>query len=179
MAGTKGEHTYKVEVEWIGNRGTGTSDYRAYGRDHTINAGAKPIIPGSADPAFRGDAGRWNPEDLVVAALSACHKLWYLHLCSVAGVGVLAYRDEASGTVAEDATTGGRFTRVVLRPHVTVRPGDDIALAERLHANAHAKCFVANSVNFPVEHEPFIEPRPVCAPSARRPLGMTATCSSS
>src|SRR3954470_11377049 len=79
MAGTKGEHTYKVEVEWIGNRGTGTSDYRAYGRDHTINAGAKPIIPGSADPAFRGDAGRWNPEDLVVAALSACHKLWYLH----------------------------------------------------------------------------------------------------
>lgn len=157
MAGGTGEHTYKVAVEWTGNHGTGTSDYRAYGRNHTISAGTKPSIPGSSDPAFRGDAARWNPEDLVVAALSTCHKLWYLHLCAVNGIAVLAYRDEAVGTMMEDTAVGGRFTRVVLRPRVTIRPGDDATLAERLHADAHAKCYVANSVNFPVEHEPVIE----------------------
>src|SRR5690348_899974 len=119
------EHLYRVAIEWTGNRGTGTSDYGAYGRDHTIRAGAKPPIPGSSDPAFRGDAARWNPEDLLVAALSACHKLWYLHLCAVNGVAVLAYRDEAIGSMVEDTATGGHFTRVVLRPHVTVRPSDD------------------------------------------------------
>ena len=151
------EHTYVVTVEWTGNRGAGTSDYRAYGRDHTISAGAKAPIHGSSDPAFRGDTARWNPEELMVAALSACHKLWYLHLCAVHGVGVLAYRDEAVGTMVEDADGGGRFTRVVLRPRVMVRPTDDIELAIRLHHDAHAKCFVANSVNFPVEHEPVVD----------------------
>jgi organic hydroperoxide reductase OsmC/OhrA len=157
-AGVPRHHVYEVAVEWTGHRGTGTSDYRAYGRDHDISAGAKPPIPGSADPAFSGDGLRWNPEDLVVAALAACHKLWYLHLCSVRGITVLAYRDEAVGTMAEDdATGGGRFTKVLLRPHVTVSPGDDVALAERLHADAHARCFVANSVNFPVLHAPVIE----------------------
>jgi len=168
MAGDNGEHTYEVSVEWTGNRGEGTSSYRAYGRDHTIGAGAKPPIPGSSDLAFRGDAARWSPEDLLVAALSACHKLWYLHLCSVNGIAVLTYRDEAVGTMVEDAATGGRFTRVVLRPRVTVRPGDDTELATRLHHDAHTKCFVANSVNFPVEHEPTIvravaEPAPETA----------------
>jgi organic hydroperoxide reductase OsmC/OhrA len=152
-----GEHTYIVTVEWTGNRGPGTSNSRAYGRDHTISAGTKPSIPGSSDPAFRGDASRWNPEDLVVAAVSACHKLWYLHLCAMNGVGVLGYRDEATGTMVEDADGGGRFTRVVLRPHVMVRFSDDIELATRLHHDAHKKCFVANSVNFPVEHEPVVE----------------------
>lgn len=152
MTASDRRHAYHVVVEWTGNRGTGTSDYRAYGRDHVIAAGAKPAIPGSSDPAFRGDAARWNPEDLLVASLSACHKLWYLHLCAVQGIAVLAYRDEAVGTMVEDAETGGRFTGVVLRPHVTVRPEDDLALAERLHAEAHAKCYVANSVNFPVTH---------------------------
>ncbi len=164
MAGNKGEHRYEVTVEWTGNQGTGTSDYRAYRRDHTIAAGAKPPISGSSDPAFRGDAARWNPEDLLVASLSACHKLWYLHLCAVNGVGVLAYQDRALGIMVEDPVTGGRFTRVVLRPHVTVRAGDDAELAIRLHHEAHAKCFVANSVNFPVEHEPTIEQGTVPAP---------------
>ena len=155
MAGGRGEHRYVVEVAWIGNRGTGTSDYRAYGRDHTIAAAAKPVIAGSADAAFRGDADRWNPEELVVAALSACHQLAYLHLCATAGIGVLAYRDEASGTMAEEAGTG-RIIGVMLRPQVTIRVGDDADMARRLHHDAHTKCFIANSVNFPVLHEAVI-----------------------
>jgi organic hydroperoxide reductase OsmC/OhrA len=151
----KKQRTYAVAVHWTGNRGSGTSTYGSYGRDHTIKAGSKPDIAGSSDPAFRGDPGRWNPEELVVAALSACHKLWYLHLCADAGIAVLDYRDDAEGTVVEDAS-GGKFARVILRPHVTVRPGDDTERAKRLHHDAHAKCYIASSVNFPVECDPVI-----------------------
>ena len=151
-----GQHRYEVTVEWTGDRGEGTLSYRAYDRSHVITAGAKPPIPGSSDPAFRGDPERWNPEDLLVASVSACHKLWYLHLCSEAGVAVRAYRDTAEGTMVE-SPEGGRFTRIVLRPHVTIRAGDDAALAERLHHAAHAQCFLANSVNFPIGCEPVIE----------------------
>ena len=151
-----GEHTYEVVVDWDGNRGTGTSDYRSYGREHTISARGKPPIPGSSDPAFRGDPARWNPEELLVASLSACHKLWYLHLCAEAGVSVLAYQDIATGTMLETKDGGGRFSKVVLRPRVTVRAEDDVDLARQLHSAAHEKCFIANSVNFPVEHEPVI-----------------------
>ncbi|MDS0859139.1 OsmC family protein [Burkholderia pseudomultivorans] len=151
-----GEHTYRVEVQWTGNRGTGTSGYRAYGRDHLIRAGAKPDIPGSSDPAFLGDASRWNPEDLLLASVSACHKLWYLHLCADAGIRVLGYVDEAEGTMV-DRVAPGRFTEIVLRPRVTIRAGDDPAVAEHLHHVAHEQCYIANSVNFPIRCEPTIE----------------------
>jgi organic hydroperoxide reductase OsmC/OhrA len=155
MAERGREHHYAVVVEWVGNRGVGTADYRAYERSHTINSGEKPPIAGSSDPAFRGDPSKWNPEDLLVASLSACHKLWYLHFCSVNGVTVLNYVDRATGTMVEDRS-GGRFKEVTLRPCVTVRATDDVALAERLHEDAHAACFIANSVNFTVRHEPVI-----------------------
>jgi organic hydroperoxide reductase OsmC/OhrA len=147
------QHTYEVTVDWTGNRGPGTSAYDTYARDHTISAGAKPDIAGSSDPAFRGDPARWNPEELLVAAISACHKLWYLHLCADAGIAVLSYCDHAQGTMVEDPA-GGMFAHVVLRPQVTVRPGDDMELARRLHHDAHSKCYIANSVNFPIECEP-------------------------
>jgi organic hydroperoxide reductase OsmC/OhrA len=144
-----------VSVQWTGNRGPGTSTYDGYARDHTIKAGSKPDIAGSSDPAFRGDPGRWNPEELLVAAISACHKLWYLHLCADAGIAVLSYRDDAEGTMVEDEA-GGKFARVILRPHVTVSPSDDTERAKRLHHDAHAKCYIANSISFPVECDPVI-----------------------
>lgn len=150
-----GEHTYRVSVQWTGNQGSGTSGYRQYGRDHVIRAAGKPDVPGSSDPAFRGDAARWNPEDLLVASASACHKLWYLHLCADAGIVVLAYVDHAEGTMVE-GPQGGAFSRIALRPQVTLRAGDDRDLAERLHHQAHEKCYIANSVNFPIVCEPTI-----------------------
>jgi organic hydroperoxide reductase OsmC/OhrA len=150
-------HRYKAVVEWTGNTGRGTSNYKSYERRHEISAGArKPPIPGSSDPAFRGDPSRWNPEELLVAALSACHKLWYLHLCAMAGVVVTSYIDHAEGEMEETVDGGGRFRHVVLRPEVTITSGSDAAKARELHAEAHAKCFIANSVNFPVGHEPRI-----------------------
>ena len=150
-------HTYRVAVQWAGNRGSGTSGYRDYGREHAIRAAGKPDIAGSSDAAFRGNADRWNPEDLLVAAASACHQLWYLHLCADAGVRVLRYVDDAVGTMVDSPVEEGRFTRIVLRPKVTIRAGDDAQLATRLHHDAHARCYVANSVNFPIDCEPAVE----------------------
>ncbi|MFM0741354.1 OsmC family protein [Paraburkholderia xenovorans] len=150
-----GEHNYAVSVQWTGNRGSGTSGYREYGRDHVISAGTKPAIAGSSDAAFLGDASRWNPEDLLVASASACHKLWYLHLCADAGVVVLEYLDNAEGTML-DSKEQGRFSQIVLRPHVVILAGGNVELAEHLHHTAHEKCYIANSVNFPILCEPVI-----------------------
>lgn len=118
-----------------------------------LSAAGRPDLQGSSDPAFRGDAARWNPEDLLVASLSSCHMLWYLHLCAQAKITVLAYRDDASGTMVEDEGGGGRFTAAVLKPVVTIAAGGDVARAKALHEEAHRLCFIANSVNFPVTIE--------------------------
>lgn len=150
------KHEYTVAVDWTGNLGEGTSDYRAYSRDHVIAVAGKPPITGSADPAFRGDGGRHNPEDLLVGSLSACHMLWYLHLCADAGIAVLGYRDEARGTMVETGDGGGRFSEVVLHPVVTIAAGGDAKRAEQLHERAHELCFIAASMNFPVRCEPDI-----------------------
>lgn len=162
------QHIYSVSVTWAGNRGSGTSGYRDYDRNCEVTVGepdeehgpvgshAPQPIAGSADPAFRGDPERWNPEQLLTAALSQCHMLSYLHVCAVAGVVVTGYSDHAVATMTEDASGGGRFTEAVLRPHVTVNSPEDIEKATALHEDAHEKCFIASSVNFPVRHEPVV-----------------------
>ena len=148
-------HHYRVDVEWTGNRGTGTDGYRNYGRNHVIRIPGKPELAGSADPTFRGDATRHNPEDMLVAALSTCHMLSYLHMATVAGVVVAAYDDAAEGTMLTEGD-GGRFTEVVLRPVVTIRADSDPDQALAAHEDAHRACFIANSVNFPVRVVPRI-----------------------
>ncbi|MFK0093712.1 OsmC family protein [Pseudomonas sp. NPDC090592] len=152
------EHTYTVTVNWVGNTGKGTTHYTSYLRDFDIKEGSKSTIAGSADPAFRGDSSRWNPEDLLLASLSACHQLWYLHLCAVNDVNVLEYVDRSLGRMSEgDNQRKGHFTKVTLRPRIVVASGADIDLAMRLHEQAHHECFIANSVNFPVVCEAVIE----------------------
>jgi len=149
-------HNYDVTVTWTGNRGSGTSGHRAYARDHEVTAAGPAPISASSDPAFRGDPGRWNPELELTAAISQCHMLWYLHLCAVAGVTVTGYADDARGTMAETEDGGGHFTEVVLRPRITVADASMLEVAASLHKEANAKCFIANSVNFTIRHEPFI-----------------------
>ena len=148
-------HQYPVEVVWTGNHGTGTQTYQGYGREHEIRVAGKPVIAGSSDAAYRGDGTRHNPEDLLVASLSSCHMLWYLHLAAVAGVVVTNYVDAAIGTLV-DRGDDGRFTEVVLRPVVTITADSDPARAISVHEDAHHACFIANSVNFPVRCEPRI-----------------------
>jgi len=145
-------HSYEATVVWTGDRGSGTSAYDAYSRDHEVRIDGKPTILSSADPTYRGDPGRHNPEDLLLAALASCHMLWYLHLCTDAGIVVTGYEDRATGTMVADKD-GGRFTEAVLHPRVTVAAGADRMKAEALHADASRLCFIANSVNFPLRHE--------------------------
>jgi organic hydroperoxide reductase OsmC/OhrA len=147
-------HRYETTVTWTGNTGTGTSGYRNYERAHEVAVDGKPPIPGSSDPAFRGDAARWNPEELLVAALSQCHMLWFLHLCATNGVAVTEYRDHAAGMMAETADGGGQFQQVVLRPQVRFAAPEHADRARPLHEQAHKLCFIASSVNFPVHCEP-------------------------
>jgi organic hydroperoxide reductase OsmC/OhrA len=150
-------HEYRITVEWQGNRGSGTSGYADFDRIHEVRAEGKPAIAGSADPRFRGDIDRWNPEELLVVSLSQCHMLWYLHLASRAGIIVTGYVDHAVGTMRMDEKGGGgQFTKVVLRPEVTIADPAGSARALELHGEVGAKCFIARSVNFPVEHEPTV-----------------------
>ena len=150
-------HEYGVTVTWTGNLGSGTSGYKHYSRDFALNTEGKPAIAGSADAVFHGTPGRWNPEEMLLAALSSCHKLSYLHLCAVNDVIVTAYVDRAAGWMRFDPASGsGQFERVVLRPEVTIAAGSDAERARELHERAHALCFIANSVNFSVECEPVI-----------------------
>ena len=148
------EHHYRTQLQWIGNRGSGTSNYRAYDRDHLLSAAGKPELPGSSDPSFRGNPTRYNPEELLVASLSSCHMLWFLHLSAVNGVVVVAYEDAAEGVMAETADGGGHFVSVTLKPIVTVTETSMMEKANALHHEANKLCFIANSVNFPVHHEP-------------------------
>ena len=149
-----GRHVYKITVEWTGAKYEGTLNYRAYERSHTISVENKCDILGSSDPAFRGDKTKHNPEELLVASLSACHMLWYLHLCAEAGIIVTDYIDYATGTMVETASCGGHFTEVTLNPVITVTEIAMIEKANELHEQAHKRCFIANSVNFPVRHNP-------------------------
>ena len=151
------KHEYTTHIRWTGNEGTGTSEYRAYGRNHEITAPKKSApIAGSSDPHFRGEAARYNPEDLLIASLSACHMLSYLHLCAINDVVVTAYEDEALGTMRENKDGSGEFTEVLLRPRVTLTAASDRTKAMQLHEEAGKLCFIARSVNFPVRHEPTI-----------------------
>jgi organic hydroperoxide reductase OsmC/OhrA len=147
-------HHYQATIQWTGNNGNGTQDYKAYERAHTISIQGKQNIVCSSDPAFRGDKTKHNPEELLVSALSSCHMLWYLHFCAVNGVVVTSYVDNATGTMVENEDGSGQFTQVVLRPEVKVKDQSMITKANELHDNAHHACFIARSVNFEVLHQP-------------------------
>jgi len=148
------EHHYSVTTTWTGNLGTGTGDYRSYSRNHEIAIPGKIApLPGSSDAAFRGDPARYTPEELLVASLSACHMLWFLHLCADAGIVVTEYQDAASAAMTEHEDGSGEFTGVILHPRVVITDAVRIADATALHQRAHGLCFVARSVNFPVDHE--------------------------
>jgi len=149
-------HSYKLNLKWVGNQGSGTSVYAGYSRNHEYRSGAKPMIAGSSDPAFRGDPDRWNPEELLLAAVASCHKLVYLHLCHDHGVNVTAYEDDATGAMVETTQGGGHFTNVTLHPKVTISATSDAQKAHALHHDVSALCFIAQSVNFPIHHHPVI-----------------------
>ncbi|MFP2995464.1 OsmC family protein [Spongiivirga sp. MCCC 1A20706] len=151
------QHHYTTNLKWTCAPGEGTTSYTSYSRDHTITANNKKIaIPSSSDPSFRGNSEHYNPEELLVASLSSCHMLWYLHLCSTHKIIVLGYQDEASGIMEETKDGSGRFTEVILQPKVTISAESDLEKAHQLHHEANKLCFIANSCNFKISHKPVI-----------------------
>ena len=162
------EHIYSADLVWTGNTGDGTKTYKGYSRAHEISVAGKPVIAGSSDPNFNGDKSRYNPEELLVASLSSCHMLWYLHLCSQAKIVVVDYRDKATGVMKETADGGGHFTQVILKPRVVISGESDAEKAYELHHKAHALCFIANSVNFPVHTEPEVSVEKISAADQER-----------
>jgi organic hydroperoxide reductase OsmC/OhrA len=163
-------HQYSVDLAWTGARRYGTTSFTAYGRDHELSAGDRPVILATSDPHFRGDPKRWAPEDLLVASLAQCHMVWLLHLAARDGVAVLGYADSAAGTIRIESAGHGQFTEVVLHPRVSVARGavlpdgspvsDEVLAA--LHAEAREHCPIARSMGFPVRVQPaplaFVEP---------------------
>lgn len=152
------DHFYKVEVRWTGNKGLGTEHYKAYSRNYEIVVDGKiQAIRGSSDPLFLGDSTRYNPEDLFLSSLSACHMLWYLHLCSSESIVVLEYADSATGTMEILSDGSGRFVEVTLHPEISIRDQEHVEKAMALHVDANKKCFIANSCNFSISHKPKIK----------------------
>jgi organic hydroperoxide reductase OsmC/OhrA len=151
------EHRYKIATCWTGNLGSGTSAYRVYSRNYELSAPGKSApIYGSSDPAFRGDASRYNPEELLLGALGACHMLWVLHLCADAGIVVTEYRDDSEGVMVEHADGSGEFAKVTLKPRMTIVNAAQVREAAEIHHKAHAVCALARSVKFEVTCEPEI-----------------------
>ena len=151
------QHLYSLTVKWTGNKGSGTSSYTAYDRSHLITVANKPELLCSSDAAFRGDKTKYTPEDLLIASISGCHMLWYLHLCSEAGVVVTEYTDNAKGTMIVTEDGGGQFTEVTLYPEVTITNKSMEEKANELHKKATQLCFIARSCNFPIHHKPIVQ----------------------
>lgn len=148
------QHHYSVNVNWTGNTGQGTQNYKAYQRDYDVAIEGKPIIKGSSDPSFRGDETRYNPEELFVASISSCHMLWFLHLCSENDITVISYRDDANGVMKEEKNGSGYFESIILKPFVTILEAKKKDLINQLHKKANQMCFIANSCNIKIGHEP-------------------------
>ncbi|MGJ1283566.1 OsmC family protein [Sphingobacterium spiritivorum] len=153
------QHHYNVTVEWTGNTGQGTKSYTSYSRNHSIRSESKAIIEASSDPAFRGDPQRYNPEELLLSSVSSCHMLWYLHFCTQHNITVLTYTDQPEGTMLENEDGSGYFTGIILCPQIEIAEEDKVELAKDLHHKANTYCFIANSLNFKVEHDCIIKVR--------------------
>lgn len=150
------EHRYQITMQWEGNTGQGTKDYKSYERSHRLKVEGKSDLLCSSDPAFRGDPTKWNPEELLLGSLSSCHMLWYLHLCAINKIVVWDYRDNPTAVMSVDSSGAGRFIEAILSPSIVITEVDRIADAERLHHEAHQKCFIANSISFPTKINPKI-----------------------
>ena len=150
----KRQHNYSVTIKWTGNKGKGTSNYKEFERSHIISINNKPNILCSSDPAFLGDKTKYNPEELLLASLSSCHMLWYLHLCAESNIIATQYIDNTTGIMIEKPNGGGYFSEVSLNPTITVTENSMIEKAIELHKKANELCFIANSVNFKVFHNP-------------------------
>jgi len=151
QVGSEQQHDYTARIQWTGNTGKGTSSYRAYQRSWDVTTPGKPIVHCSNDPLLGGDPTLHNPEDLLLASVSSCHMLWYLHLASSQGVVIQSYVDNPIGTGEISPNGAGRFLSVTLHPTIGLAADTDTNKADAIHGLIHQYCFIARSLNFPVD----------------------------
>jgi len=148
-------NNYKIRVEWTVNKGNGTLNDKSYSRNHNISSEEKHnLIHDSSDPSFSGERTKYNPEELFISSISACHMLWYLHLCSINKIVVTEYIDNAKGFMEETENSNGKFTEVILNPTVKITDPSSINKANKLHTDANGISFIAKSCNFKIKHKP-------------------------
>lgn len=145
-------HIFKATLNWKPKEGENTQNPRNYTRDHEVKITDKKLLQLSAAKSFRGDTNLLNPEDLLLSAITSCHMMSYLYVCSQNQVEILSYSDNSEG-ILEVVGDGGSFERVDLNPVVTIKNPKDIELAKELHTKANELCFIANSCNFPIHHK--------------------------
>jgi organic hydroperoxide reductase OsmC/OhrA len=134
------ESTHRARLRWTPSE----EDSRA----HTIELGEQALSASSA-PEYKGDPAKADPEEMLIGALSSCHMLWFVALARAKRLSLVSYEDDAGGIL-----DGRRFTGAILRPQVEFDDGTDAATIRELHRKSHERCFISNSVNFPVEVEP-------------------------
>lgn len=144
-------HVYKQTIEWTGSKGVGTQTYESYSRDFNLIAENRPVLACSADPVFRGDSSKYNPEDFLLCSVSSCHMLWFLHLCADKGIIVLNYIDHPIGEMESIPGKGGKFIGITLNPIVVITDINRVEEIEKIHDEASEKCFITNSLNFKVK----------------------------
>jgi organic hydroperoxide reductase OsmC/OhrA len=141
--------TYTADVNWSLRDGDDFLNGR-YSRGHTVSFDGGTVVPASASPHV---VGKWaveaavDPEEMLVAALSTCHMLTFLHVARLAGFAITAYRDQAEGVMEDIAPGKQAITKVRLRPRIEwACPAPDEEKLKHMHHEAHETCFIANSV---------------------------------
>ncbi|HLK16123.1 MAG TPA: OsmC family protein [Fimbriimonadaceae bacterium] len=145
-------HFYRAKLTWTGGEQGPAVSYESYSRNFRIEMNGRPPIEGSADPNYRGDGSRVNPEELLVASISSCHMLTYIAFAVRSRMDVVSYVDEAEGIMQMEGDKM-RVTDVILRPKIVLGPGADLEKARALHDQAHNECFIANSVTCSIRVE--------------------------
>ena len=149
-------HQFETTLRWPAQASQAMPPSPAFSRNNILGGTGKPDVPGSSPAIYGGDSSRYNPEELLLMSLAECHMLTYLAIAAKKNITVVAYEDHATGTLgfAEAGTPGAKMSMqsVILHPRVTVAKGTNLTDAQAMHEKAHANCFMANSVNFPVTH---------------------------
>ena len=144
------EHKYQLKLNW-----TGGSEIDAIQNDrmYEVLIDRKPTIYGSADKPFFGDPEKYNPEDLLLAALSACHMMSFMYVCRKLGIKVYHYEDHATGLLKINQDGTGQFEFAELKPKVKADHMPDGMIFKELNSRAAKLCFIKRSINFTVNYK--------------------------
>lgn len=148
-------HTFEAHLSWTKPDEASSNRKRIYGKTHLMQINGKQDLTISAAKAFKGDPALHNPEDQLLSSIMSCHMMSFLYVCSQHNMEVFSYKDKATAILETYEDGSGKIVSVSLFPQVIIADHNQIELANALHVKANKLCFIANSCNFPVQHEPY------------------------